>query len=398
MGKDSLIKSTDKKASGTKKEAGKTKQKPTKKTEAKPQKTAAKKPAPKKSTAKKAPAKAKAAPAVKAVAIKDLILKKFDPLQPPVIASAPPKTKKLPDAPPLISTSDAKEAERLRKLLFAKFSMKEVKAAANPPQPTAPPETKPVPKPAQQPKEAPAAEPKKQAAAKPKAEAAAKPAPEPVEEIKPAVTTVCDNDIEEGPDPMKKMIKYGVAGFLVVLLLIIGTSAKNSAKYYLKIKNEAIEIWSGNFSPTGKSLVIALPGVQAPGEQKSIYSREEVFPLAFNYYLEKADELLEKPGQPDYEQIKAYLHQASAFAVNSQMNQAVQTRVNTIDRLPLLFKAEVALSKGTAESLDAAMGYLKKARQLTSDPAQLEIIDQKIETAKEAKAALNAKAQEQEQK
>ena len=390
MGKDSLIKSTDKKASGTKKEAGKTKQKATKKAEAIPKKAAAKKPAAKKSIAKKAPAKAKtnAKPAVKAVAIKDLILKKFDPLQPPVIASAPPKTEKLPDAPPLFSTSDAKEAERLRKLLFAKFSMKEVKAAAKPPQPTAPPETKPVPKPVPQPKEAPVAE--------PKVKAVAKPAPETVAEIKPAVTTVYGNDIEEGPDPMKKMIKYGVAGFLVVLLLIIGASAKNSAKYYLKIKNEAIEIWSGNFSPTGKSLVISLPGVQSPEEQKTIYSREEVFPLAFNYYLEKADELLDKPGQPDYEQIKAYLNQASAFAVNGQMNQAVQTRLNTIDRLPLLFKAEVALSKGTAESLDAAMGYLEKAKQLTSEPAQLDIINQKIETAKAAKAALSAQAQEQE--
>jgi hypothetical protein len=56
----------------------------------------------------------------------------------------------------------------------------------------------------------------------------------------------------------------------------------------------------------------------------------------------------------------------------------------------------VALSKGTAESLDAAMGYLKKAKQLTSDPAQLDIINQKIETAKAAKAALSAQAQEQE--
>lgn len=389
MGKDSLIKSTDKKASGTKKEAGKTKQKATKKTEAKPQKTAAKKPAPKKIASKKTPArpKAKAKPAVKAVAIKDLILKKFEPLQPPVVAEPPPEPEKLPDAPPLISTSDAKEAERLRKLLFSKFSMEEVKAAAKPPRQPAPSGAKPVSKPAAQQKKAPAAE--------PGAEDAAKPAPEAADEIKPALSSACDHVIEEGPDPMKKVIKYAVAGFLVVLLLIIGTSVKNSAKYYLKTTNEAIEIWRGNFSPTGKSLVITLPGVQAPDEQKTIYSREEVFPLAFNYYLGKADDLLDKPGQPDYEKIKIFVHQASAFAVNSQMKQAVQTRLNTIDRLPLLFKAEVALSKGTAESLDAAMGYLKKAKQLTSDPAQLEIINQKIEAAKEAKAALSAQTPEQ---
>ena len=386
MGKDSLIKSTDKKASGTKKAAQKTKPKATKKAEAKTPKTATKKTAAKKTAAPKSSTPKKQSPPqkkakVKAVSIKDLVLKKFEPLQAPAPAGKPKKPAKLPDAPPLISTTDSKEAARLRKLLLATHSMKDVKAAAKPPEPA---------------KSAPAVKPEDKPSAKPKETSAAHPASEPMEEAQPVVTTASDDYSEESPDPMKKVIKYAVAGFALVLFLIIGTSAKNSAKYYVETKQGALEIWRGNFSPTGKSLFITLPGVQAPQDEKAVYTREEVYPLAFNYYLDKADSLLDVPGLPDYEKIKEEVRRASAFAVTSEMTQAVDTRLNTIDRMALLYKADVAASKGTEASLDTAVKDLQAAKRLTSDPALLAGIDQKIEAARQAKAALAAKPGEQE--
>jgi hypothetical protein len=372
MGKDSLIKSTDKKAGGTKKAA-----KAPKKSPSKPQKTPAKKTAPTKAKAK-----------TKAVNVKDLIFKKFEPLSKQKVMPPPKGSKALPAAPPFISATDPKEVQRLRKLLMAKFSMQEVKAAAKAPKAAAPPKPEPV----EKSKPAAKAQPPKEAPAEPVQPKEAQPVQAPVEEVQPVIPTASTMDGDIEPDPMQKMIKYAIAGFALVILLIVGASAKNSAKYYVKSQGNRLEIWRGDFSPTGKSLFINLPGVQVPEDLKTVYSREEVYPMAFNYYIDKADSLLETTGLPDYEKIKANVHQASAFAINETMSRAVKTRLNTIDRMALLYKADVAISKSTPESLDNAMDDLNKALRLTDDLTQQEMIKLKIETTEKIKADLAAKA------
>ncbi len=304
-------------------------------------------------------------------------------------------------APPIITAADPAEAERIRKVLFTPFSMEEVIASAA--QPPASPQPAPesptpaasapkttelpeeTPTPAAQETPAPASPPEapEVSAAAPKS---ARPA---IEEVKPVVTTV---DAGNDPDPVKRSIQYAAAAFALLILLLIGASFKNSGNFYLNAKDDALEISRGRFSPTGQAFFLVLHDTQPPQPLKSVYTREEIFPLAFNYYLDKADALLETSGVPDYEGMRNYLQMARRYAISPEMETAVTTRLNSIERMPLLYKADVAISKGTPESLQAALDYLRQSQPLITDAAQAELIAQKITAIQTQQAALAAEA------
>ena len=403
MGKDSLIKSTTKKKAKTKKEE-EAKKKNTTKAAAKPKKAAPRKTAPKTAVktakaasakgaskkpvkkAKRTTAKPKAAKAkkttkakstlktgsaatkkTKKVTIKALIAKKFEPLP----GAAKPKatvtrTASVPSSPPKISASDPKEVARIRALLSAKYNMAEIKASAKPPEvkqevaaPTpeapAPEPTKPPTEPAAESKEIPASE----------------------KEDTPLIPTSLPP--EDAPEPISQTIKYSIAGALLIILLILGVSQNNSTKYYIQPKEGALEIWKGRFSPKDKKFFMVLHGIELKQEPKEIYTRSEVHPMIFDYYLNKADTLLDVPGLPDFEGIKNYLFQAQSYVVTPEMKDKVTGRLNAIERMILLYKADVAISKGTKDTLKAAMKDLRKASAMVANPAQQQEIDQKIE-------------------
>jgi predicted nucleotidyltransferase len=67
-------------------------------------------------------------------------------------------------------------------------------------------------------------------------------------------------------------------------------------------------------------------------------------------------------------------------------------RLDNIDRLILLYKADVAASRGTQASLTAAIEFLRDADQLTSDPTQEALIAQKISDHEASIAALEEQA------
>jgi hypothetical protein len=408
MGKNSLIKSTDKKKKAAKAvEDDLKKEKAGKKEATKPAKTAPptksampeKTAAPDKVAAPEkvieppiVPKEAPAPPVVKKT-IQELKFQKFEPIVPqPQPIAVPVNTAKYSDAPPIITATDASEIARIRRLLTKSFDMAEVIAAA-----VAPAE---IPKPVS----APPVQSTLKVEMPPEVESAApktmeqktvvvqRKAPE---EIKPVVTRV--EPVKKAPststmDPVKRYGMYAAAGFALLLVLLIGASAGNSGKYYLKAKDSSLEIWRGRFSPTGKAFFLVLHDVQPPQEIKSIYTREEVFPFAFAYYLEKADSLLDSSGTPDYDGMKKYLNTAMKYAVSAEMNSAVTTRLHSIERMPLLLKADVAISKGTPESLTAALEYLKQAKRLASDGAQSDLVAQKITAVQERLAAITANA------
>lgn len=437
MGKDSLIKSTSKKktnpaneeetkkksvkkaaakpkkaakpkpakkspAKTTKAVAAKTTAKKTKSAAAKPKpktaaakpkdKTAAAKPSAKKSAAPVKPnAKPKAAAkTTKKATIPELLAKKFDSLpgaQEPKPAA--PDKKIFPASPPVISTSDPAEAARIRTLLMAKFSMAEIKAAAKPPEhkkPQAAAKTPEPEKPAADAAEAPAPEPETPEGETPAAkgiEAPAAPADEP-----PVIPTTVVQ--EEAPEPISRAIKFGIAAMALLVLILLGISNNNSSKYYIQPKEGALEIWKGRFSPKDKQFFMVLHGVQLDQEVKAVYSRSDVYPMIFDYYLEKADTLLEVPGLPDFEGIKSYLFQARSYAVTPEMKDKVKGRLNAIERMILLYKADVAISKNSEESLKAALKHLRKASGLVDTPTQQQEIDQKTELVKKLQNELKS--------
>ncbi|MEE4112671.1 MAG: hypothetical protein V2I40_07635, partial [Desulfobacteraceae bacterium] len=184
--------------------------------------------------------------------------------------------------------------------------------------------------------------------------------------------------VKKPSDPVDNTMKIFAAGLAFLILLVIGGSASNSFNYYLTENQGALEVWKGKFSPIGKKLLITLPGVSAPAEKKETYRSADVYPIIFQYYIDKADVLLDVPGIPDFEGIKATLKTALEYGSNNALRTLAYQRLDNIDRLILTYKADVAASRGTIDDLKAAIGFLNAANQLTTDKAQAELIARTI--------------------
>ena len=337
MGKNSLLKSTSKaKKKSTAKKKAAAKAKATPKVKASPNAKALPK-------AKKAPA---AKTTRKKVSVKDLIMKKFDVWKPETLYTVSPDKTDSKDfiAPPFFSGSE-EENRRIKELLLKKFDLAEIKAAA---------------------------------------EKAAEPEVSVSYDPPDSGDTITD-------DPMEKAMKYLAAAFAVLIALVIGSSMINKNKFYIHATDGALEIWQGRFAPMGEACLISLPGVQPPEKIKDIYSESEAFPLIFNYYVEKADTLLTVPGLPDFEGIKTYLNKALAYATTPAANEAVFSRLNNIELMILLYKADVSASKPTLSDLNQAKGYLSEAAKLDIEDLKVNLIHQKMDAVDQQIAALKAK-------
>ncbi len=191
-------------------------------------------------------------------------------------------------------------------------------------------------------------------------------------------------------DPMEKAMKYLIAAVVVLLVLIVGSSMINKTKYYMNAKQGALEIWQGRFAPMGEELLITLPGVQLPETTKDVYLKKDVFSIIFDYYIEKADTLLEVPGIPDFKGIKSYLNRALSYAVTSAATEAAYNRLNNMELMFLLYKADVASDKATLSGLKDAKRYLDQAAALSKNDLQTNIITQKIDAVNKQMASLKA--------
>jgi len=183
----------------------------------------------------------------------------------------------------------------------------------------------------------------------------------------------------------EKRLPLVITGFIFMLLmgLVIRESYHNTQKYYLKAAAGAVEIWQGTFSPGGKKRILIMPGVQMPVKIKDVYTGEEVYPLAFKFYVSKADALMEVPGMPEFVGIKSYLNRALSFATTEELRQAAHGRINQIDRMILFYKADVAAIKGTRSGLEKALDYLDQAARLNPDEIETELIQKKKASIRE---------------
>jgi hypothetical protein len=187
------------------------------------------------------------------------------------------------------------------------------------------------------------------------------------------------------PNSAKKRWFLSITGFIFIVLmgLLIHVSYHNTAKYYLKSAAGAVEIWQGTFSPGEKKRILIMPGVQMPAKIKDVYAKEDVYALAFKFYVSKADTLMEVPGMPDFVGIKSYLNRALSFATTDDLRQTAHARINQIDRLILLYKADVAAIKGTLSGFETALDYLNQAANLNPDEIETELIQKKKASIRE---------------
>jgi hypothetical protein len=112
----------------------------------------------------------------------------------------------------------------------------------------------------------------------------------------------------------------------------------------------------------------------------------------FQYFIDKADALLDVPGIPDFEGIKATLKTALGYGSTNDLRAVAYARLDNIDRLILTYKADVAASKGTIDGLQSAIGFLKDADRLTKDEALAGVIAQTIASHEAAITALEEQA------
>jgi hypothetical protein len=184
-------------------------------------------------------------------------------------------------------------------------------------------------------------------------------------------------------DPMKKtLIIFSIVLIFLIVILVISSNL-NTEKYFMRASAGALEVWQGTFSPAGKKRLVSMPGVSPPEVNKPFYSRDEVYPLIFSYYLDKADALIDMPGLPDFVGIKFYLNRAMNFATIDDQRKTVQARLNNMDRKILFYKADVAAGKGSVAGLKAAMDYLDQASKLNPDEIETELIGKKKNVIRE---------------
>lgn len=192
---------------------------------------------------------------------------------------------------------------------------------------------------------------------------------------------------------MKKYIFIIVLAILLFITII--TSYSNRNNYYVKYKAGAVEISKGRFSPLGRELFIIMPGAHPPTPAKKVYAREEIFPYITRYYIDKADSVLDVPGLPDFDGIRTYLNKSLSFAITPDLQKEAGTRLDRIDRMVLLYKADIAISKDTVTELKAALEYLNRAKTLGPDAIESELIRLKIEWVRERIAVIEtAQAEE----
>ncbi len=420
MGKESLTKSTTKKKATTKK----------KKTGAKKAVAATKAAAP------KAPAKP---------SLKELLARKYAtaPDQPLYAPPAPERQTRPGAASPFYQARDEKDAQRIRALLEQKFSMEEIRAAAEAKAKAeeearikAEAEAREKAEEEARIKAETEAKAKAEEEARIKAEAEAKAKAEEEARIKaeaeakakaeeetkklaaeraaareaaaqkePQVSVTydkLDSDKIDAPPPAKapinreRLLVIGLAGGLALLfLLIIGASLSNSSKYYLAQSTRGLEIWQGKFAPLGKCKILSLPGVQGPETLQPTYPKAEVMGYAVAYYLAQADALLASQGLPDFESIKAKLNTALGYATSREERERIQLRLDGIEKAILLYRAQVAATQQTLEGLDQAIDHLQKALHLTSDPIEVKAIEAQIAAAEKNYADIEARLAEE---
>jgi hypothetical protein len=211
------------------------------------------------------------------------------------------------------------------------------------------------------------------------------------DKISPKVTVSYDEPPPtktEVSDPMDRMIKIVAAGVILIFVLLIGYSINNKKNYYIKPMEDGIEIWQGRFAPMGEDLLARLTGVTPPENVKDVYTAEEVLPLAFVYYVDQADNLLNIKGIPDLKAIKDTLEKALSFALTKNDREIVHYRLNSMEKHVLQYRANVAATRGTPKDIAIAIGLLTDALKLDMDEQQRSMIQSRIEYLEETRDQL----------
>ncbi|NVM23164.1 MAG: hypothetical protein HWN68_15440 [Desulfobacterales bacterium] len=181
-------------------------------------------------------------------------------------------------------------------------------------------------------------------------------------------------------EPVGKTLKYAVWAFALVIAILLATSLSNWNKFYFRQNEQMVELWRGRFAPMGESLVASFSDTKIIEDlpQQESYTKKQAFVVLSDYFINRADEILSAGETPDLKTAKSYLTHASKYAQSDSERQAIQMRLNSINFLVLLGKADLALRKGTMPDFEAAKGYLAEAVPLASTDLQKEVLTKRL--------------------
>lgn len=319
---------------------------------------------------------AAAEPTPAPVSIGEVLQRKFESWRPDKLYAPPEARSDIPAAPPIATGA---EAERVKGLLFRQFDLSDV--------PPAPEPSQAVPKsPTEVPEDVKASEEAATQEAKEEAAPETDPAPAEMREtasrvVRPApvyrpdagweASDSTEKEMSEaqvppippqkkGSDPMERSMRFLAACAIILFAIIVGVSFSNASKYYLKSTDDGLEIWKGSFAPMGDERVVRLRGVAAPASMQGVYDKEQVMPIVFNYYMDKAEDVLYEEGVADQEKVRRYIDKALEYADARNAKRAFAMQKN-LRILSLMTMADVAATKGTPEGYEKAVGYLEQA-------------------------------------
>jgi hypothetical protein len=134
-------------------------------------------------------------------------------------------------------------------------------------------------------------------------------------------------------DPMDKMLKYAMVGLAFVIAIVVMASLSNCDNFYFKQKDEMVEMWRGRFAPMGKGMVASFsdPTILEGLPEKSSYTKKEAYGVLSAYFIKQADVMLSAGRTPDLKGAKAYLSQASEYAVSEDTRSAIKERLRSIN-------------------------------------------------------------------
>ncbi|MBF0450315.1 MAG: hypothetical protein HQK75_06410 [Candidatus Magnetomorum sp.] len=328
------------------------------------------------------------------IPVSELIKRIFKPLteqavEPsPVIASV-----NIPDAPPLIDGSPD-DIARIRELLFKRFDLNDVALSSQPSQ--ALPETKEsLPKnTTSEPTETEGVLSETKQENKYKEESV--PIEEETSDMGNTETEMDQLEDNQSPaeesddlqilraddnkeDPiMSNSLKLVFAGILALFFMIYMASSANYKNYYLVDGKTGVELWQGDFSPMGKSHVITLMGMELPENLQSSYIQSEVNPLICSFFLDQANDILSDDNIPNLAQVKKYLEQAYEYA-DEKNQKEIEKRLNGIDFMMFILKADLAMQKGTSEDLEKAKAFIDEAQGLAEKNYQKDMIKKRLQ-------------------
>jgi transposase-like protein len=124
--------------------------------------------------------------------------------------------------------------------------------------------------------------------------------------------------VREPRGPADSTIKYvigGIGALALVIAFILLASWSNSTKFYLKQNDQMVEFWQGRFAPMGERLVASFsePKILEAVPEQDVFTKKQAFGILSDYFVMRANEILNTGEPPDLERVRSYLTHACNY-------------------------------------------------------------------------------------